>query len=320
MDNHTDILTQISQLRTHPHILDKKNIEITHKAIGGKVKSSVFFEGANNQINIGDDTAAIKQPDGSYLLFAAEGIVTSFLENDPWFAGYSAVMVNISDITSMGGLPIAVTDTIYAKDAASTGPIWEGMLAASKNYGVPIVGGHTCFHNTNKALSVSILGKSTQHLLTSFDAQPGDELLVITDIKRGNYFKQYPFWNASTTATPKLLQQLTKLPYQIANNQWSKCAKDISMGGILGTLLMLMNTSKIGVKLHLNSLTKPTSVSWEKWLVSFPSYGYIMTCKKEHVAPITNLFESYEVQCDHVGKIVSEQELIISHNTEILKF
>lgn len=320
VDHHTDILTEISQLRSHPHILDKKNIGDTHKVIGDKVNSSVYFNDEKNQIDIGDDTAAIKQPDGSFLLFAAEGIVTDFLVNDPWFAGYSAVMVNISDITSMGGLPIAVTDTLYAKDAAATSLIWEGMLAASTNYGVPIVGGHTCYHNKNKALSVSILGKSSECLLSSFEAQVGEELLVITDIQRGSYYKDYPFWNASTTTAPELLQQLTKLPNLIANKQWSKCAKDISMGGVLGTLLMLMNTSNVGVKLNLDSLTKPATVSWGKWLVSFPSYGYIMTCKKEHLTSITNLFKSYEVQCDHVGKVISNHELVITYKNEILKF
>jgi len=169
----TDILSEIATLRKHPHILDKKHIQNTHSAIGDKVTNSVYFNINTAQIKIGDDTAAIPQEDGSYLLLAAEGMVTDFLEKDPWFAGYSAIMVNISDICSMGGLPVAVTDTLYAKNATDTALIWEGMLAASQKYGVPIVGGHTCYHNDNKALSVSILGKSTHHLLTSFDAQNG---------------------------------------------------------------------------------------------------------------------------------------------------
>ncbi len=231
---HTNILAEITKLRKHPHILDKQHIEDTYENIGKQVMHSVFFNHTSQPIQLGDDTAAILQEDGSYLLLAAEGIVTEFLENDPWFAGYSAIMVNISDICSMGGLPVAVTDTLYAKNANDTKLIWEGMLAAANNYGIPIVGGHTCYHNDNKALSVSILGKSTNHLLSSFDAEDGDDVLIITDLN-GAYYKEYPFWNASTTSSPKRLQQLAKLPYTIANNQWSNCAKDISMGGIIGT-------------------------------------------------------------------------------------
>lgn len=316
----TNILSEIAVLRKHPHILDKQNIEDTYRTIGNEVMSSVFFDKKSTNIKLGDDTAAIPQEDGSHLLVAAEGIVTDFLENDPWFAGYSAIMVNISDICSMGGLPIAVTDTLYAKNAADTALIWEGMLAASKNYGVPIVGGHTCYHNIKKALSVSILGKSSQYLLTSFDAKPEDELLIITDINRGAYYKEYPFWNASTTTSPKVLQQLAKLPHEIANNQWSNCAKDISMGGIIGTLLMLMNTSNIGIKLNLNKLTKPNDIPWKKWLVSFPSYGYIMTCKPKFVNLIQQLFQQYDIQCDHVGSVTTNKQLHIIHNQDTLIF
>ncbi len=316
---HTNILSEIAELRKHPHILDKQHIEVTYENLGNQVKNSVFFNHSSTPIQLGDDTAAILQEDGSYLLFAAEGIVTEFLVNDPWFAGYSAIMVNISDICSMGGLPIAVTDTLYAKNATDTQLIWEGMLAAANNYGVPIVGGHTCYHNDNKALSVSILGKSTNHLLSSFDAEEGDEVLIITDLN-GAYYKEYPFWNASTTSTSKRLQQLAKLPYTIANNQWSNCAKDISMGGIIGTLLMLMNTSKVGIHLNLNLLSKPMEASWNKWLVSFPSYGYIMTCKAENTEKIQQLFIEHDIQCDPVGNVISERELCIQHENNTLKF
>lgn len=316
----TSILDQIAGLRKHLHILDKRHIHDTYQTLGNRVKSSAFFNtNTHQEILLGDDTAAIPQEDGSHLLFASEGIIASFLENDPWFAGYSAIMVNISDICSMGGLPMAVTDTLYAKDAKDTQLIWEGMHAASLKYGVPIVGGHTCYHHQNKALSVSILGKSTKNLLSSFEAKVDEALLIIIDHK-GAYFKDYPFWNASTTTDAKTIQQITKLPYKIANKQWSNCAKDISMGGILGTLLMLMHTSKTGVTLNLNNLETPPGVPVDKWLVSFPSYGFIMTCPQENIAPIQQLFQEHDIQCDNAGRITREKELKITYKKNKLKF
>ena len=223
------ILESIAQLKNHPSVVDKITIGQTYQHLGNSVKGSVYFENETANIKLGDDTAAIVQADGSHLLLASEGIIEEFLNNDPWFAGYSAVMVNISDICAMGGLPIAVTDTLYAKNQENTEEIWEGMLAASKNYGVPIVGGHTCYQSENKALSVSILGKATQHILTSFDALPEEELLLAID-QSGAYYKDYPFWNASTTTASKILQKRVTLPYELANQQLSSTAKDISMG------------------------------------------------------------------------------------------
>jgi AIR synthase-related protein len=314
-----NILEKIAQLRNHPSIVDKMAIEQTYRHLGNSVKNSVYFKNNAADIKLGDDAAAILQPDGSHLLFASEGIVEDFLMNDPWFAGYSAIMVNISDICAMGGLPIAVTDTLYVKGQKNSEEIWQGMLAASINYGVPIVGGHTCYHSENNALSVSILGKATQHVLTSFDALPGEELLLAID-QRGAYYKDYPFWNASTTTDSEILQKRVTLPYEIANQQLSSTAKDISMGGIIGTICMLMNTSNIGIEIDLDAITKPVDIPWNKWLVSFPSYGYLLTCKTKDRKNIQTIFFDNGIQCDHIGHIQPRKELTINYQGGKLKF
>ena len=36
------------------------------------------------------------------LVFAAEGMTEEFISADPWFAGWSAIMANVVDITAMG--------------------------------------------------------------------------------------------------------------------------------------------------------------------------------------------------------------------------
>lgn len=86
-------------------------------------------------VPLGDDCAAIPDGDG-YLLFAAEGMLPAFVAGDPWFAGYSAVMVNLSDVAAMGGWPLAVTDVIWSARAEAE-TIWEGMKAASSPTACP---------------------------------------------------------------------------------------------------------------------------------------------------------------------------------------
>jgi len=53
------------------------------------------------QTRVGDDCAAIRHGE-EWLLFSAEGMLPSFVAEDPWFAGYSAVMVNLSAVAAMG--------------------------------------------------------------------------------------------------------------------------------------------------------------------------------------------------------------------------
>ena len=79
-----------------------------------------------HSILLGDDCAAI--PDGEgYLLLACEGMMPFLMESDPWFAGWSAVMVNISDIYAMGGRAIAIVDTLWSTTTELNPLLLAGM-------------------------------------------------------------------------------------------------------------------------------------------------------------------------------------------------
>ena len=60
-------------------------------------------------------------------------------------------MVNLSDIAAMGGRALAVVDAVWADGEASAAAILDGMKAASDAYAVPIVGGHTNLHNSQRS-------------------------------------------------------------------------------------------------------------------------------------------------------------------------
>lgn len=259
-------------------------------------------------VRVGDDCAAIPVDDG-YLLLAAEGMLRSFVAADPWFAGYSAVMVNVSDVCAMGGRPLAVVDVIWSPEHDRSRPLWDGMSTAARDYGVPIVGGHTTITPGDEEayLSVSILGRATT-LLTSFDARPGDDLLMVVDLD-GAYRGDKPFWNASVGKPPSELQAKIALLPQLAERRWCHTAKDISNGGIIGTLIMLLDCSEVGAALDLGSLPMPAEVDLEKWLISFPSFGYLLTANREHRGSLIQFFERARLACALVGVITAEPAL-----------
>jgi hypothetical protein len=51
---------------------------------------------------LGDDTAVVPAQIGQ-LLLACEGMYPDLVEEDPWFAGWSGVLVNLSDIAAGSG-------------------------------------------------------------------------------------------------------------------------------------------------------------------------------------------------------------------------
>ncbi|PZU98769.1 MAG: sll0787 family AIR synthase-like protein [Pseudanabaena sp.] len=289
-----------SRLRHSAGILHKQDIQITANGLSETWNRP--------DILLGDDCAAIPDGDG-YLLLAAEGMLPQLIQTDPWFAGWCAVMVNVSDIYSMGGEPIAIVDTLWSQASDSISELLAGMRDAAKAYQVPIVGGHTNCRSPYDALSVAILGRA-QKLLTSFHARPHDLLLVVVNMD-GQFHPDYPFWNAASKADPaKLRQHLSILP-QLANLGLCDTAKDISMGGIIGTLLMLMETSHCGAVLNLDQIPLPPDVSLERWLISFPSYAFLLSVRPENVAAVQAMFHAQGLVCEAIGEVQADQQIIL---------
>lgn len=265
------------------------------------------------QIRLGDDCAAV--PDGNgFLLLAAEGMLPSFVAQDPWFAGYCAVMVNISDVAAMGGRPLAIVDVLWTPAGGGTDAIWQGMNAAASAYGVPIAGGHTTSSGTASAcLAAAILGRA-ERLITSFDAAPGDDLLMAVDL-RGGYRGANPFWNASTGAPPlRLRGDLEVLPALAAGGA-CLAGKDISNGGIAGTLAMLLECSQVGAELWLDRLPRPPDVELERWLISFPSFGFLLAVNPSRTAEVNAQFTARDIACAPVGRVTATRSLVLAHGS-----
>ena len=273
----------------------------------------VGLGGANASVRVGDDTAAIPDGDG-YLLFAIEGLLEAFVRDEPWFAGYSAVMVNLSDIAAMGGRPIAVVDALWSASPERAIPMWDGMRAASEAYGVPIVGGHTNVRSEGDRLAVAVLGRA-ERLMTSFDARPGDELLYAVDL-RGTYFGPYPFWNCSTTASAETLRSGLALLPTLAQSGDCIAAKDVSNAGLLGTLLMLLECSGLGATVALERVPQPPGIALERWLTSFPSFGYILAVKPEASARVRRHFQLSGIACETIGSCAAGSRLTVTHADE----
>ena len=301
----------LQELRHHPNVAEKLRIAAAY---------SPALEVAGG-IEIGDDAAAIPDGDG-FLLLAAEGMMEGFIELDPWFAGYCAVMVNLSDIAAMGGAPVAIVDVLWAHPQSSMATeIWAGMRAASSAYSVPIVGGHTTRFPLDRTplLAAAVMGKATR-LITSFDAQAGDVLLMAVDL-RGSYRGEDTFfWNASVGAPPERLRSDLLLLKELADASLVTSGKDISNGGLFGTLAMLLATSCCGAQVDLDALPMPPDVYLKRWLLSFPSYGYVLTAAPGKAADVMALFARHGIACSAIGSITAGGALEISFQGEQEKF
>lgn len=259
---------------------------------------------------IGDDCAAIPDGDG-YLLLATEGFLNDFVATQPWFAGYCGVMVNVSDIYAMGGRPIAVVDAIWSDGVTQAKPILDGMAAASEIYRVPIVGGHSNLRNDRPQLSAAILGRA-KRLLSSFAAQPGQQLLAAIDL-RGHFREPYLWWDASTGSPPERLREDLELLPQLAESGLCAAAKDISNAGIAGTILMLLECSGLGGTVNLAAIPRPPGIELARWLKCFPSYGFVLSVDAGNSAAVIDLFKQRGIACAAIGTTDNSSQLRLRH-------
>ena len=302
----------ITELRQTLGILHKRDIQVASRQF------QTQFTKDKQAIRLGDDSAAI--PDGDdYLLLAAEGMSPDLIAVDPWFAGWCSVLVNVSDIYAMGGRPVAVVDALWSQSSEQAQQIWQGMQDASERFNVPIVGGHTNTHSQYDALGVAILGRA-KSLITSFDAQVGDRLLLVANFN-GKPRPDLPYcWDAATMADSETLQTHWDLLPKLAEAGLCHTGKDVSMGGIIGTTLMLLETSNVGATLDLDAIPCPECLYFLQWLLSFPSHGFLLSVHPDNVETVQAKFHNAGLVAEAIATIQSGNALTLKLGTDSQEF
>ena len=288
-----DLKSLASQIRDARGVAHKRDIDavVTRLGLGDR----------HAAVPVGDDCAAIPDGDG-HLLLAIEGFIDSFVSADPYFAGYCGIMVNLSDVAAMGGRALVVVDALWSRDATSADPILAGLSDAAALYGVPVVGGHTNTRSETGNLAVAVLGRAGSRLLTSFDAAPGDDLIAAIDL-RGRFRDPHPYWDASTGSPGERLRGDLALLPGLAEDGLCRAAKDISMAGVVGTALMLLECSKVGAAIDLGAIPRPDGVPIARWLNAFPSYGYLLSVRPGDTPAVLDRFADRGITAAVIGSI-----------------
>jgi selenophosphate synthetase-related protein len=129
---------------------------------------------------------------------------------------------------------------------------------------------------------------------------------------RGGYRGGKPFWNASTGAPPERLRGDLELLPALAECGACRAGKDISNGGIAGTLAMLLDCSRAGAELRLDRLPRPDGVDLTRWLISFPSFGFLLTATPERTPEVLAKFAGRDIACAAVGRITASRSLVLA--------
>jgi len=266
--------------------------------------------------NYGDDAAVIPWKDG-YLLLAADGMMTRLLVNEPYAAGKAAVMVTVNDIYAMGGRPLAMVNVLASGDDAHRSKVIDGIRKGCEKLQVPMVGGHLHPDAPSEApsLSVAILGHATK-LLRSHLAAPGDDLIFAADLSGQVGCHSVVSWDANSGKTPaELIHRLEVLPI-IAEKEWAYACKDVSNAGLLGTLSIMMENSGRGADIDLDAVPCPPQLGILDWMVSFQSYGFILSVNPENSGSVIDLFRERRIHAGVVGRVTDQRQVTIRSGSD----
>jgi AIR synthase-related protein len=307
----------VQLLRAAPGVVLKQDVRTVAEVLGSGVNDELGL-GAAGAIRNGDDAAAIRDGDG-YMLLAAEGMLPSFVAADPWFAGFCALMVNVSDILAMGGTPYALVDVLFAGEGKAKRRVLEGLRDAAHAFGVPVVGGHTSRSVGDGALLAAAIVGRAHKLITSFAARPGDDLIVAIDL-RGAYRDHSDNFDAASAAPRGRLRATLRVLPELADRELAHAGKDISMAGIAGTLAMLCEGSGVGATLDLNALPRPAQIALERWLVTFPSFGFLLAVRPTHAAEVHARFAAAGVSSATAGSFQQTRRVDLVSSSERAAF
>ncbi len=268
-------------------------------------------------IDIGDDASAIDIGNNQVVLVAADGIWGQIMNINPYWAGYCAVLVNVNDIAAMGGKPLAMVNIM----SISNDDIYEDLLNGIKDgclkFGVPMVGGHLHPDGDCDSLGVAIVGIAQKDkIITSFGAEVGDKVIVAIDLD-GKPHEMFSLnWDTTYDKDAKLVQdQITAVQY-LAENDYIKSGKDISNPGILGTLEMLLETSKKGAIVNLDDIPRNETVEWVDWLRVYPGSGFVFTADEEYCEYIMEYLSRFSIEAAVVGEVTDSNSLYLTHEGE----
>ncbi|AEH61405.1 methanogenesis marker protein 2 [Methanosalsum zhilinae DSM 4017] len=263
-------------------------------------------------IDFGDDAAVIGIGGDDVILFAADGIWGKITEASPWWAGYSSVLVNVNDISAMGGRPLAMVNILSTDNMDACEQLIKGISDGVKKFSVPMVGGHMHPDTPYTSISVAIIGIAKKDCIIRSDtAQAGDAVIAAYDLD-GRLGPNSPYsWDTTSFKDPSQVREMYMVMQKIGEAKIATAGKDISNPGTIGTLGMLCESSKVGAMVDLDRIPVPDSVDLEQWLKVYPATGYVLTAKEENASECIRIFRDAGITAAVIGSINDSRRLEI---------
>jgi len=309
------ILKKIAEsIKNNQYIIEKKEINpIVEYIDKNAFKTNRIFT------DIGEDSATLRNNE-KLILVTTDRIRTEFIEQFPYGAGFSSILVSVDDIYACGGTPLAASIIISVKDPKTCNELLRGICEGSNKFQVPIIRGHTNIHSKCYELSSTMIGEiKKDDYISAGNAQENDNIILAVDFdgRIGKASKLY--YDTTTFKTSEEVLNSRKAMNLVAKKHIANASKDISNGGIFGTILQMIKYSEVGADVNVNKITIPPILTENKYdletyIKMYLTTSYILTATDNNCKELIELFGKHGLHAEIIGKIIEDKNLLKLNN------
>jgi selenophosphate synthetase-related protein len=276
------------------------------------------FKG-NTPHGLGEDSAAILTSSNDIVLLTTDAIVEDLCLGHPRAAGFNVVLANVMDIYAAGGTPTSFAVALSYSDEDIGKAMLDGLITGSHTFKIPIVRGHT----NPKSSSTYIVGSATgtvqkDDLLTAGGAMVGDRLVLLFD-RVGQRGMHYTLgWDSVTDRSSEAIVERLSVMNELAERHILTASKDVSVAGVVGTAVMMLEYSGKGGMLDLDSIDKsrPPEVPLEDWLRMYISLGFLVAVPSKYLSQLEQIAKNHALTSCPIGVVDKSCEVKLSLNKE----
>jgi len=278
---------------------------------------------------IGDDVAVIEMH-GKVLLATTDILIENIHFDrswtDPFRLGKKALMVNLSDIAAMGGIPKYFLISLGLPKNLSLpfiSSFYRGLKEGAKRFQVDLIGGDTSL-SQKIVINICLIGEGKKgDLLFRKGAKVGNDLFVsgtLGDAALGlKILQKKEFMGRPKGLIEKHLSPCPRieLGQAIARHRLATAMIDVSDGLLIDTT-HLLEESGVGARIWEDRI--PLSRSYRKWIHSFSKdpyqialtggedYELLFTASPEERKKISGLARSLKIPVTWIGEILPQKK------------
>ncbi|SPT71766.1 Thiamine-monophosphate kinase [Anaerobiospirillum thomasii] len=281
-------------------------------------------------LSVGDDCALIDCNERGYLAITTDTLnegIHYFKGEDPYMLGYKSLLVNVSDLASMGAKPEYFTLSLTLKEAAEDflKAFADGMFTLADELDMTLIGGNTSKGSAD-SFSIEAMGYvAKDRAMLRANARDGDLICVTGTLGAPALFVESGYGKIALNDSQRLIahNKAMLMPNRCAFacelSEFVRCAIDIS-DGLMGDLKHICDRSNLAACIDVDTLpVDPLIKSVEKTreyglnlaLFGGGDYELLFTVDKKYADDLKALSAKHNVQVSIIGKMIKGTDIVL---------